>query len=190
MTFKLILSICVLFLSIQDGKENVCVGSLEAKVFQTRENTVTCIEKEKASDDENNPVLIKTCDFQNFRSIKTGTADDKGRYSYSYELYIIDQNGKHQIKNSDVFKTGADAVEKKINQDLQQEYEENLKNPHLKDCMEWIDFRHYTLNEMGMGFSDNDTLEFYINHGIGGACFNVSFNILKYNLSAFEAYMK
>jgi len=189
MKLKLFISICLLLLSFQDGKKNVSgVESLEIKVSQPTENNVECVVKEEEAD--NDPVLIKSCDFENFRSIRTGKADDKGRYSYSYELYKIDQKGKHQIKNSDIFKSGADAVEEKINQDLQQEYEENLKNPQLKDCMEWIDFRYYSLNEMGMAFSDNDTLEFYINYDIGGACFNVSFSILNYTISEFKAYMK
>jgi len=151
---------------------------------------VQCTETEEPSYNQLDPILIKICTFKNFKSVRTGTADYKGRYSYDYDLYKIDKSEKQKIKNSDLFKSGADLVEKRINQDLQQEYEKDLNNPHLKDCMESIDFRHYQLDEMGMAFTDNNEIEFYIDHGIGGACFNVAHSYLHYKLSEFEQYLE
>lgn len=81
-------------------------------------------------------------------------------------------------------------VEKKINQDLQQKYEQDVNNPHLKDCMEWINFRHYELDEIGMAFSDNNQIEFYVDYKIGSACLNVAHVILKYPLSDFTQYLE
>lgn len=54
-------------------------------------------------------------------------------------------------------------------------YPRGTRNPRLKP-----DFRHYKLDEMGMAFTDNDEIEFYIKHGIDGACFNVAHSILQY----------
>ena len=151
---------------------------------------VQCTEREEPSDNELDPILIKTCTYKDFQSVRTGSADYKGRYSYEYDLYKIDDNVKQKIKNSDLFKSGADKVEKKINQDLRQEYQKNLNNPHIKDCMEWIDFRHYELDEIGMAFTDNNEIEFYIDYGIGGACFNVAHSILQYKLSDFAQHLE
>lgn len=166
------------------------IGKFGENKKGTTKYQVHCIEKKKPLDNKIDPILIKICDFKTFRSVRTGKADYKGRYSYDYQLFKITKNGKKKIKNSDLFNSGTDLVEKKINRDLRQEYEKNLNNPHLKNCMEWIDFRYYNINEMGIAFSDNNEIEFYINYGIGGACFNVSFSILNYKISEFEKYMK
>ncbi|MGB5981265.1 MAG: hypothetical protein WBG46_03900 [Nonlabens sp.] len=179
MRLKLLLSILIIFFSDQKDKQNLATV-----------NEVNCIEKEEPNPNNFNPILIKICTFKKYRSVKIGTPDSKGRYSYQYELYRIEKNIKQKINNSDIFNSGKDIIGKKINQDIKKEFEKNSVNPHLKDCMEWIDFRYYDLNEMGMAFSENNELEFYFDHGIGGACFNVSFTIQKYKISDFEEYLK
>lgn len=150
---------------------------------------VRCTEKEEPSDNEPDPILIKICTHKNFQSVRTGSADYKGRYSYEYDLYRINKDVKQKIKNSDLFKSDADIVEKRINRDLQQEHQKNLNNPHLKDCTKLIDLRNYSLDEMGMAFTDTNEIEFHIDHGIGGACFNVAHSVLKYKLSDFADYL-
>jgi len=183
MNIKLILPIFLLLLF----NTRECISEKEIELEKYR---VHCTEKEEPSDNEIDPILIKICTYKNFQSVRSGSADYKGRYSYEYDLYKIDNNVKQTIKNSDLFKSGADKVEKKINSDLKQEYQENLNNPHLKDCMEWINFRHYELDEIGMAFTDNNQIEFYIDYGIGGACFNVAHSVLEYKLSDFAQYIE
>ena len=163
---------------------------ISEKDIEQEEYRVQCTEKQEPSDNELDPILIKICTYKSFQSVRTGNADYKGRYSYEYDLYRMDNDVKQKIKNSDFFKSGADIVEKRINRDLQQEYQNNLNNPHLKDCMEWIDFRHYELDEIGMAFTDSNEIEFYIDYGIGGACFKVAHSILHYKLSDFAQYLE
>ncbi len=183
MNLKLIFPIFLLLLFYP----RICISE---KGIDLEEFRVQCTEKEEPSDNQLDPILIKICTYKDFQSVRTGSADYKGRYSYEYKLYKIDNNVKQKIKNSDLFKSGSDIVEKKINGDLKQEYQENLNNPHLKDCMEWIDFRYYELDEIGMAFTDNNQIEFYIDYGIGGACFNVAHSILQYKLSDFAQYLE
>lgn len=183
MNIKLIIPIFLLLLFYTGN----CISK---KGIELEEYRVQCTEKEEPSDNELNPILIKICRYKDFQTVRTGSADYKGRYSYEYDLYRINNDVKQKIKNSDLFKSGADKVEKKINQDLRQEYQKNLNNPNLKDCMEWIDFRHYELDEIGMAFTDSNEIEFYIDYEIGGACFNVAHSVLQYKLSDFAQYLE
>ncbi|GHA31689.1 hypothetical protein GCM10007103_11670 [Salinimicrobium marinum] len=56
--------------------------------------------------------------------------------------------------------------------------------------MEWINFRHYELDEIGMAFTENNQIEFYVDYEIGGACLNVAHSILKYPLTDFTQYLQ
>lgn len=190
MNLKLILLISFLFLCFTQWElNNISECISEEKENNFKEIRIQCSEKEEPSDNEPDPILIKTCIFGIFQSVRTGTADYKGRYSYEYELFMIENDKKKEIRNSDLFISGSDLVEKRINQDLQEEYKKNLNNPHLKACMEWIDFRYYELDEMGMAFTYDNEIEFHVDYGIGGACFNVAHSTLKYKLSEFAQYL-
>lgn len=190
MILKLILPVSLLLLSFSQQDQNNTTDCLLEKVMNLTRFDVQCTEEEKVSDNELDPILIKICQFKNFESVRTGIPDYKGRYSYEYDLYKVDKEVKEKIKNSDLFRSGVDLVEKRINQDLQQEYQKNKNDPHLKDCMEWINFRHYTINEMGMAFTNANEIEFFIDYGISGACFNVAHSILRYQISEFAQYLE
>ena len=102
----------LLFFFIQSEQNSTAKGVFEKGINRT-EYKIQCTEKEEPSDNELDPILIKICTYKDFQSVRTGSADYKGRYSYEYDLYKIDNNVKQKIKNSDLLKSGADMVEKK-----------------------------------------------------------------------------
>ena len=152
--------------------------------------SISCFDKNIVDPEYSDVVLIKTCEFKNhiFKSI--GTSDFNGRYSYDYEIFQIKKKDTLKIYNSDFFNENKNELEKLINNKLKTEYESNFNIPEINDCMKWINFRYYELNEFGISFTNKNQMEFYIDYGIGSACFNVSFSSVVIELSEIENYLK
>lgn len=148
------------------------------------ENQVSCVQTERILPEWDDPILVRICDFKDYRSIRTGRADRKGRYSYTYELFK--RSGKEwvRISGAELLKNDADGLEARVNRDLLKEYREQKADDRLKDCLRIDDPRFYRLEEMGIGFSGNQ-LEIQVDHGRRSACFNVGHTILHYDLNDF-----
>lgn len=151
---------------------------------------IVCNKSTKKDPEHQDDIILKTCEFKNHLFKSTGIADYKGRYSYNYELFQIDKKDTLKVKNSDFFNQKAIELEKLINEKLKTEYESNSKIPEISDCMKWIDFRHYKLNEFGISFTNKNQMEFNIDYGIGSACFNVSSSSVVMELTEIEQYLK
>jgi len=151
---------------------------------------VVCNESNEKDAEYSEDIILKTCEFKNHLFKSTGIADYKGRYSYKYELFQIDKKDTIKVKNSDFFNQRAIELEKLINDKLKTEYESNSKIPEISECMKWINFRYYKLNEFGISFTDKNQMEFNIDYGIGSACFNVSSSSVVLELSEIEKYLK
>ena len=151
---------------------------------------IVCTESNKKNDEYSESIILKTCEFKNHLFKSTGIADYKSRYSYKYELFQINENDTIKVKNSDFFNQKAIELEKLINDKLKTEYESNSKIPEISECMKWIDFRYYKLNEFGISFTDKNQMEFNIDYGIGNACFNVRFSSVILELSEIDKYLK
>lgn len=163
--------------------------SCKAKAQET-DLKIVCNESTKKDSEYSDTIIIKTCKFKNHLFKSTGIADYKGRYSYQYELFKIDKKDTIKENNSDFFNQKAIGLEKLINDKLKIEYESNSKIPEISDCMKWIDFRHYKLNEFGISFTDKNQMEFNIDYGIGSSCFNVSSSSVVLEFSEIEKYLK
>ena len=151
---------------------------------------IVCNELTKEKPEYSDVLIIKTCEFNNHLFKSIGKPDYKGRYSYNYELLHIDETEKTIIRNSDFFNESGKELEKIINLKLKAEYDSNSKIPEISECMKWIDFRYYKLNEFGISFTDKNQMEFNINYGIGSACFNVNSSSVIMELSELEKYLK
>lgn len=157
---------------------------------KNNELNVVCNEVIKEDVELSDVVFIKSCKFYNHLFKSIGQPDDKGRYSYDYELFKIDKTDTIRINNLDFFNSKAIELEKIININLKAAYNSNSKIPQISNCMNWIEFRYYKLDEFGISFTDNNQMEFNINYGIGGACFNVSSSSVTIELSELKRYLK
>jgi hypothetical protein len=167
------------------------VSTFSCKVkAQETDLFVVCNESNEKDANYSGDVIIKTCEFKNHLFKSTGIADYKGRYSYKYELFQIVKKDSRKVKNSDFFNQRAIELEKLINDKLKIEYELNSKIPEISECMKWIDFRYYKLNEFGISFAGKNQMQFNIDYGIGTACFNVSSSSVILELSEIEKYFK
>ena len=151
---------------------------------------IICNELTKEKSEYSDLLRIKTCEFNNHLFKSIGKPDYKDRYSYSYELLQIGKTETTIIRNSDFFNDSGIELEKIINVKLKAEYDSNSKIPEISNCMKWIDFRYYKLNEFGISFTDKNQMEFNINYGIGSACFNVSSSSVIMEISELEKYLK
>ena len=151
---------------------------------------IVCNESNEKKAEYSEDIILKTCEFKNHLFKSTGIADYKGRYSYKYELFQINEKDTIKVKNSDFFNQRAIELEKLINDKLKTEYELNSKIPEISECMKWIDFRYYKLSEFGISFTDKNQMDFNIDYGIGSACFNVRSSSVVLELSEIEKYLK
>jgi hypothetical protein len=163
--------------------------SCKIRNTQTEYN-VNCFHNNKVDPGNAAIILNKTCEFKNhiFKSI--GISDFNGRYSYDYKIFRIKNNDTLKINNLDFFNNNSIELERLINKKLKTEYDSNSENSEISDCMKWIKFRYYKLNEFGITFTDNNQMEFNIDYGIGSACFNVSFNSVIMEIHEVEKYLK
>lgn len=157
---------------------------------QETDMKIVCNESYEKDSEYSEEIILKTCEFKNHLFKSTGIADYKGRYSYKYELFQINEKDTLKVKNSDFFNQRTIELEKLINEKLKTEYESNSKIPEISECIKWIDFRYYKLNEFGISFTDKNQVEFNIDYGIGSACFNVRFSSVILELSEIEKYLK
>ena len=165
--------------------------TLSCKVkAQKAEFRIACNEMKKLDSEDSDLEIIKTCAFNNYLFKSIGVPDYKGRYSYSYEIAQIKNKDTLKIFNSDFFNDKANELEMIINDKLKAKYESDSEIPEINECMLWIDFRYYNLNEFGISFSETNQMEFNINYEIGSACFNVSSSSVVMELSEIEKYLK
>jgi hypothetical protein len=157
---------------------------------QKNDLKIVCNELTKEKSEYPDVLIIKTCEFNNHLFKSIGKPDYKDRYSYNYELLQNDKTETITIRNSDFFNESGIELEKIINVKLKAEYNSNSKIPEISDCMKWINFRYYKLNEFGISFTDKNQMEFNINYGIGSACFNVNSSSVIMELSELEKYLK
>lgn len=160
---------------------------------QKKDFEVDCIEVlEKNTEFPNNDdIIIKTCFIKKYIFKSIGTPDYKGRYSnYVYQLFKIENNDTLKISNSKFFNKNSKKLEKIINQKLKAEYESNLKIPEIQECMNYVDFRYFDLNEFGITFDHKKQIEFHIEYYAISACLNVGGSIITLPFDKVKEYLK
>lgn len=153
------------------------------------QNKINCIEKEQKVLGSEDPVIIKTCTFKNYKSIKTGEADYKGRYSYTYNLFKV-VNGKNQpISNSQLFNDKKDQLLSIINTKIESFYNEISKDPENADCLPDMEYiMPYSFEKLNISF-DNEMIEFSYSFGLSSACMNLDGDIISFKIPEIEPYL-
>lgn len=148
---------------------------------------VECIEKRvKSSTSETK--LIKSCILNNFKSVSTGEADNKGRYSYKYEIFIKKNGAFVKSNNEDLFNEKKEELLKLINQKIKIDFTDYATNPETKDCFEGVLFKNYTYDNLGIEFID-DKVEINVWFDVAGYCFNVSSTTVSFSIEELKPYL-
>lgn len=133
---------------------------------QTGKNSVVCQEKKATIEGLEEHETLKICTFGNYQTKTKGLPDDKGRYSYQYELL---KNGK-PIKNQEMFNEKQTELINKINTQIKVEFQK-MKIVDA-DCFEDVEWNTLSINDIGIEFTQEKIL-FNYSLGLSGACFSL-----------------
>ena len=165
-------------------------ATISCKQKEEITDTVKCYTETKSDSNLPSDIIIKTCEFKNHLFRATGIADYKGRYSYDYEILRIRQADTIVVKNTEFFNQNTKKLEQLINEKLKTKHELDSKIPEIEECMNWIDFRYYKLDEFGITFPNENRIEFNIDYNIGSACFNVKNSSVIIDISDIGIYLQ
>ncbi len=103
------------------------------------ERNVICIETEKLTKENPDPILLKSCTWGEFKSRSNGETDNKGRYYYTYELFKLIDNKEVSITNQELFKINKEKFLGFVQQKVNESFNNFLKNPETSDCFIGVD---------------------------------------------------
>jgi hypothetical protein len=186
-----ILTICTLYsCAPSTSSENKKTADIEgeSKPDDNKEKPlakVVCKNEEKSGEGED-AILIKNCQFGNIQTRSEGYPDNKGRYSYAYEISF---NGK-KVKNEAIFNEKMPELLSKLNEKILKDYKEYYNAEDTRDCFEGMDKNpKFTMNDMGIDF-DEDKIIFNISFGLSGACMSVDGTNVSLSMEELAPYLK
>jgi hypothetical protein len=176
--------------SVENSKVKSVREEMEVEVGPNLSNyTATCGEKEEKNPESEDPTIIKTCTFRNYKTILIGNADYKGRYSWEYNLYKTSRNEDLKIDNTLLFNQKQSDLLKQVNRRIKADYLMVAGDPENKDCFEGVDPIHdFEMNELGIQF-ETDKLVFHVEYGLPSACLAVDGTSISFTLKELEPYL-
>ena len=164
------------------------IAIISLPITQLAQKPIICSEKEQIIKDSPDPRIIKSCTFENFKSVSIGDADYKGRYSYSYKLLKLINNRYVEIKNSELFNENKKELLAIINQKIKETYDEYSNNSETKDCFDGFTLTEVSFDDLGISFNDTG-IDFSISFGLSGACLSVDGTIISIELAEIKVYL-
>lgn len=150
----------------------------------------TCEEKDEDNPGSEDPVIIRTCTYQNFRSVATGMPDYKGRYSWEYTLHKLENNAYVPIKNESLFNEKRNELLRQVNQRIRAEYHLFSGDPDFSDCFAMAEsIPAFGFDELSIGF-ENDQLVFHASLGLPEMCLSIDGASVSFKLSEVAPYLQ
>lgn len=159
--------------------------------LETADFRATCEEKHEIDDEFEDPIIIKTCWYRNFKSVSIGSPDYVGRYSWNHQLSKSEQGKEIEITNSSLFNEKQNELLKQVNQKVKANYQEMLASDSESDsrCFEGVEAEpHFEMNALGISF-DEDRIRFYADFRLSNACFAVGGTTVSFKLKDIEQYL-
>lgn len=139
---------------------------------EASKNNVVCTETQEKTEGSEDPRIIQTSIWKNYKSESIGQADYKGRYGYTYKLYKFTNNKYIEIENSELFNSKRTELLKIINQKIKRDFDDYSKDPENQDCFDGISCPNYTYSDLNIIFIESGIL-FNASYGLSGACMAV-----------------
>jgi hypothetical protein len=174
--------------SIISETNNIVNEKITEVTTAPAQNIIVCSAKEQKIEGSEDPRTIKTCTWGNFKSISTGEADFKGRYSYSSKLFKLTNNTYVAIKNSQLFNENKTELLEILNQRIKKSFDEYSNDPEFKDCFDGISAPHFSIDDLGIYFDDSG-INFDVSFGLSGACMSVDGITISFKLDEIESYI-
>mgnify|MGYP006908383955 CR=1 FL=1 len=145
-----------------------------------------CINNEKKGEDPSSPILIKECQYKNIKCRSEGYPDNKGRYSYVYEIMLEDK----KVKNSDIFNHKINDLSVLLNSRILKDYKELYNSQDTKECFEGMDENPiFSIDDLGIEFDDNQ-IKFNVTFGLSGVCMSADGTSVSMSLEEIEPFLK
>jgi len=149
-----------------------------------------CETQKTKNEPELQDIITNTCSLGDLKFVSIGSPDYKGRYSWESKVYKWTGKTYVQKKYSEIFINTA-LLEKKINDENKKAYESDIKRPEISECMGFIKYRKFSLDEMEINFDELGNPQFTLTYNsIPLVCFNVNATIIPMKLSEFNSYIK
>ncbi|MBX0333724.1 hypothetical protein K3G39_10795 [Pontibacter sp. HSC-14F20] len=182
--------------TIESAEETITDAPITEVSSEPEEQTATdststaCEEKDEDNPGSEDPIIVRTCTYQNYRSVATGMPDYKGRYSWEYALYKLENEESVPIKNELLFNEKRDDLLRQVNQRIQAEYHLFSDDPDFSDCFAMVEsIPAFGFDELSIGFED-DQLVFHASLGLPEACLSIDGASVSFKLSEVAPYLQ
>ena len=151
-----------------------------------------CSENEiKNPDQPEDPIIVRSCIWKGYNFMRTGSADNMGRYSWDYEVYQINEDKTEIIsKNSAIFSINQLELENLINKKVSEELAELKKDEANSECLLNFQLPIFKLDDMQVSFDGDQSIVFEVGLGLGWACRPVDVIYVKIPITQGEIYLK
>lgn len=133
------------------------------------------------------PEITKTCTYGSLVSIVSGTADYKGRYSYSYKIVYLNSQDSIPVTISELFSFEQSRLQELIFDQIQERWQSMLQDPEISDCLEEVTINPMNLDALSIEF-DPGIVRFYYSLMVGGACMNVSTIAVEFTSESLKSF--
>lgn len=190
MKFFLQISFILLCLSCSNEAERSKEKKVSSRNKKSAIQAPTFKISEKQNPEGNDPIIIQTCNWDQYKFVTIGSPDYKGRYSYEYEVFTMVNNEEIKVQNSDIFNSKIGTLEGKINKAIAKEINDNRKYPDNLECLSEVEDPKFSINDMGITIDEKNRMIFSVSLGLGGACFNVDGASANFSLNEIRNYLK
>lgn len=150
---------------------------------------VTCKEQMMEGHADEEPTMKNTCLWRDYQVIETGIADNKGRYSWTSEIFKKNADSLQLVSIESLFKPELiDTVEVLINNRLKEDF--NYLSETNRSCFpRHMEYPGFKLKDMRFILMDNSEIAFEVNYGLGSACFAVSIASATFRILELKPYL-
>ncbi|GGG10165.1 hypothetical protein [Pontibacter amylolyticus] len=177
--------------TITDAPAEAVSPEPEPEEQTATESTATaCEEKDEDNPGSEDPIIVRTCTYQNYRSVATGMPDYKGRYSWEHALYKLENEAYVPIKNESLFNDKRNALLRQVNQRIRAEYHLFAGDPDFSDCFTMAEtIPEFGYEDLNIGFED-DQLVFHASLGLPEVCLSIDGASVSFKLSEVAPYLQ
>src|SRR5215211_2060870 len=96
---------------------------------------VHCTEKERKNEEGQDPILVNTCFYKNFKFISTAYPDYAGRYIYYEREVFVRVNNKYvKTTNDKVFNKTQDKLVALLNKRIKEDFDKLSSDTSTREC--------------------------------------------------------
>lgn len=150
---------------------------------------VICTEEMLPRNSGEEPLMINTSLWRNYKIIETGTSDYRGRYTWKTEIFKQEKDSLTPIIMTDLFKIDKlQELESIINSRLKEDFS-YLIDANRNCFPRHFQYPGFQLKDMRFMISDNSEISFEVIYGLNSTCFAVNAASASFKIKDMVAYL-